>query len=163
MNIKEWLQSKRDLFQSKKLKTALIIIGSAVVILAIFQIGMFVGFKKASFSDNWGNNYYRAFGKPQNDPRIMGFFREGMGLAESHGVAGMVLRVSPPRLMIEGMDRVERSVLVKKGTVIRRFREDIDIYKVQAGESAVVLGSPNNDGEIEAGFIRLLPPPPINK
>lgn len=163
MNIKELLQSKKDFLQSKKFKTTLIIIGSIVVLLVIFQIGVFVGFKKASFSGNWGDNYYRAFGGPQGDPRMMGFPKEGMGFTESHGVSGRVLRVVPPRLMIEGLDRVEKSVLIKNNTTIRRFRENIDISKIQAGESAVVLGSPNNDGEIEASFVRLMPPPQINK
>lgn len=161
MNIKELILSKKDFFQSKKFKTALIIIASATVVLAVFQVGVFVGFKKASFSNNWGNNYYRAFGQPQDDQRMMGFPREGMGFSDSHGVAGRVLKVMPPRIMIEGMDRVEKSVLIKDSTVIRRFRDNIDISKIQVDESAVVLGSPNNDGEIEASFIRLMPPPPV--
>jgi len=45
--------------------------------------------------------------------------------------------------------------------VIRRFRDDIDISKVQMDEIAVVLGSPNDNGEIEASFVRLMPPPPF--
>ena len=161
MNIKELLQSKKDFFQSKKTKTILIIIGSAVVILVIFQAGMFVGFKKASFSSNWGDNYYRSFGGPQGDPRMMGLPREGMGFTESHGVAGKVLKVAPPRLMIEGMDKVEKAVLIKDRTIIRRFRDNIDISKVQMDEFAVVLGSPNSNGEIEASFVRLMPPAPF--
>jgi hypothetical protein len=163
MNIKEFLQSKKDFFQSKKFKTTLVVIGLAAVILAVFQIGMFVGFKKASFSNNWGNNYYRAFGEPQARGGLekMGFPQGGMGFTESHGVSGRVLRVAPHRLMIEGMDKVEKSVLIKDGTVIRRFRDDIDISKVQMDEIAVVLGSPNDNGEIEASFVRLMPPPPF--
>jgi hypothetical protein len=161
MNIKGILQSKKDFLQSKKFKTILIIIGSVVVLLVVFQAGIFVGFKKASFSSNWGDNYYRAFGRPQGDPRMMGFPKEGMGFTESHGVAGKVLKVIPPRLMIEGQDRVEKSVFIKEGTVIRRSRENIDISKVQTDEFAVVLGSPNGNGEIEASFVRLMPPPPF--
>ena len=163
MNIKELIQSKKDIFQSSKFKTVLIILALAIVVLAVFQAGMFIGFKKASFSNNWGDNYYRAFGKPQGDPRMMGFPREGMGFTESHGVAGRVLKVIPPRLMIEGQDRVEKSVFIKEGTVIRRFRDNIDISKVRADEFAIVLGSPNSNGEIEASFIRLMPPLPASK
>ncbi len=162
MNFKELIESKKDLFKSRKLKIALIIIGLAILILAVFQLGMLVGFKKASFSYQWGDNYYRAFGKPQGDPRTMGLPNKmgmmEMGFTDAHGVSGRILKVIPPRIMIEGVDNVEKSVLVNDKTVIRRFRDNINISNVQQDEFAVVLGSPNNNGEIEAGFIRIMPP-----
>lgn len=148
-----------NFFQSKKFKIALAIVVLAIILLTVFQLGMLVGFKKASFSYQWGDNYYRAFGKPQDDPRMMGLPRPGieMGFTESHGVTGKVLRIVPPRLMIEGADKIEKSVLVGDNTTIRRFRDNIDISAIQQGEIAVILGSPNDSGEIEAGFIRLMP------
>ncbi len=152
MNIKE-------LINSKKFKAAITVIALAVVVLAVFQVGVFVGFKKASFAKNWGDNYYRTFGRPQNDFKMPGMPKMDIGLTDSHGVAGRVLRVAPPRLMIESPEKIEKSVIIGDKTIIRRFRDNVDISSIQQDEFVVVLGSPNETGEIEAGFVRLMPHP----
>lgn len=147
-------------FQSEKFKWVVISIGILAVILLILQAGMSVGYKKAAFSYKWGEDYYRAFGpgpgkiQPRNGgvmPMMRGQF------PESYGVSGRILKIDFPVVIIEGKDGVEKAVLIQDGTAIRRFRENVKISDLKEGDMVVVIGSPNNDSQIEAKLVRIFP------
>jgi hypothetical protein len=45
--------------------------------------------------------------------------------------------------------------------MIERLRETVKISDLKVDDFVVVIGEPNDSGQIEAKFIRLLPPAPL--
>ncbi len=151
MNIKQWLQSPMFIK---------ILCGAGVLVfaLAIFQAGIFVGFHKARFSYRFGDNYSRNFAGPLGSFSIRGMMGSG-GFTDSHGVTGKILKVSLPTLVIEGADKIEKIVVITDQTEIREFRGDLKPADLKVDDSAVIIGTPNDQGQIEAKLIRILPAP----
>jgi hypothetical protein len=145
----------KKFFNSKTFKTTLSLIIGLIVLLLVFYAGIIVGFKKADFSFQWGENYHRNFGGPQRG--VFGDFR-GNDFIDAYGVFGQIIKIDNSTLVIKGSDNVEKIVLIKNDTVINRFRDNIKISDLQINDSIVVIGQPNNQGQIEAKLIRLLPP-----
>jgi hypothetical protein len=77
-----------------------------------------------------------------------------------HGVFGEVIKVEDPSLVVKDQNDLEKIVLTKDNTVIKKFEKDIKIKDLEAGEKVVIIGAPNSNGQIEAGLIRILLPPP---
>ena len=131
----------------------------------MLSLGIFVGFKKAGHSYRWGENYERNFGGPP------GFFKGdflGNGFMGAHGVSGQIIKIDSSTLVIKGKDNMEKVVLIKDDTVIERLRETIKLNDLKVDDNIVVIGQPNEAGQIEAKFIRILPtlpskalPPPM--
>ena len=144
-------------FQSKSFKiTSWVIIG-LIVILLIFRAGTLVGFRKANFSYKWGENYHRNFAGPRG-----GFFKEfnDKDFIEANGIFGQIIKIDGPTLVIKGRNNVEEIVIVKDNTAIKHFTETIKLTDLKVNDYIVVIGEPNNAGQIEAKLIRILPPSP---
>lgn len=159
------------------LKWVIIGLVGFVGLVLIFGAGMLVGGMKARFSYSWAENYHKNFGGPrggflndwQNFPK--GDFLEG------HGVFGEIIELNPSAgsptsseqagtsseqasFVIKGQDNVEKIIVIAKGTIVNKGRETIkDGLKV--GDFVVIIGSPNEKGQIEAKLIRIMPKPPI--
>ena len=136
-----------------------IVYGLAALLLAliIFQAGIFVGYRQAEFSSHWRDSYTMSF----NDPRsAFAPFMRDQDDATPHGVVGEIASVSLPEIMVKGTGTAEEVVLVSTTTSIRNFRQDGVASDLKAGEQVIVIGTPNDSGQIEASFIRIVPPPP---
>ena len=131
-------------------------LGAILLMLAIFQAGVFVGFHKATFAHQFGERYYRGFDGGDRGKFGMPF----RGLPDAHGATGKILSVEIDLLVIEGPEGIEKSVRLKGDTELRRFRDRIKVADLRVGDIAVVIGEPNENGEIDARFVRLLPPLP---
>lgn len=144
-------------FQSKTFRIILLSLAGFIAVLFVFKIGMIVGFKKAEFSRNWTETYHRNFGGPMG-----GLFHDfdDDNLIDAHGIAGQVIKVEDSAIIIKGRDNVEKIVKATDDTVIQRFRNTVRITDVKIDEFIIVIGEPNNDGQIEAKFIRIMPMPP---
>lgn len=149
-------------FQSKTFKIILYAIGGLIIFLAVFKTGMFVGFKKAKFSYKWGENYHRNFAGPRG-----GFFKDFSGgdFIDAHGIFGQIIEIDPPTeseqeatLIIKGRDDVEKIVLVAADVSIKSFQKTANLSDLNIDDYVVVIGEPNDDGQIEAKLIRILPP-----
>jgi hypothetical protein len=147
----------RTLFQSKTFQGVLYGIGIIIVLLLVFQIGVFVGFKKAEFTYAWGSNYYRNFAGPP--PEFMQEF-EGRDMMNGHGTLGSILKIEDPNIVIKGQDGVEKVIVTTKDTVIRNLLDVIKLTDLKENDPVVVIGSPNDAGQIEAKFVRVMPVPP---
>ena len=55
---------------------------------------------------------------------------------------------------------LEKTVVVTELTEIREFRDTIQVSELTVGDFIVVLGTPNEEGQVEAKLIRTVPPPP---
>ena len=144
------------IFQSKAFKIVLIIVVLLIFLLLGFQLGLMVGFKKASFSYQWGDNYHSNFAGPRNG------FGSPFGrndFMDAHGVIGQIVKIDPSTIIIKDHDNLEKIVLVNNKTTINRFRENIKLSDLKVDDIVVVIGDPNNSGQIAAKLIRLLPPP----
>lgn len=148
-------QTKRESrIISKIIKIGII----AIAALIIFQAGQFVGLKRAEFSFRMADNYYNNF-----DHRgMMGFAGGNMmrgNFTESHGASGKIIKINLPNLTVSTPDNFEKSIYISSSTIIREFRDSIDPSKLKVDDFVVAVGEPNNNGQIEAKFIRVMPRP----
>lgn len=153
----------KNIFESKFIKGLVVGIAVFVIALIIFQAGVLVGYKKAGFSSRMGDNYYRAFNNDNSQRRDASMMRGPFDdLAGGHGAAGKIVKINLPTFIVSSPDGIEKTVLVTDDTNIRQFRETISSKNLQLDQHVVVLGSPNDDGNVVAKFIRVLPPPSPN-
>lgn len=130
--------------------------GFAVVVL-IFGAGMVVGGMKAKFSCRWAESYHKNFGGPEGGffgdwrrmPPLPGDFIEG------HGAFGKIIELRDNGFVIRGRGNVEKMIVITQDTVIKKRGEDIKKDKLKVDDYAVIIGSPNKKGQIEAKFIRV--------
>ena len=155
--------NNKNIFESKNLRRILWGVGIAIAVLLIFQAGMFVGYRKASFSYRWGDNYYRAFGGHRGGERMMGgrmmdSFR-GKDFTNSSGAIGRIVSINLPVLTIENRDSIEKIILIADDTSIKRFRETINVADLKIGDLVVAIGAPNDSAQVEAEIVRIMPNP----
>lgn len=130
---------------------------AAIILLATFQAGVHVGFHKAGFSGHMGEKYYRAFGEGRHG--FAGNIDEH-GFPSAHGAIGRVIKTASSSLVVVGPDRIEKTVNISRDTEVLRFRDKVSYADITPGTYVVVIGSPNDNAEITARLIRILPPPP---
>lgn len=131
--------------------------GLAALVLFIFQAGVFVGYRKASFANKFGHSYERVFLARENGefmPPMPGDF------PSAHGAFGRVVGISLPTFAVLDPEGTEKIVVVGEDTRIRRFDRDIEAVDIRVNDGVVVIGEPNDASQIEAKLIRMLPEPP---
>ncbi len=128
-----------------------------IIIVLVFGAGVWVGGEKARFSYYWAESYHKNFGGPR--PGFLGDWQNfpAGDFIEGYGAFGEIIKIDDSMLVVKGRDNVEKIILIKDNTTIERFRDTIKITDLKIGEYIVVIGEPNNAGQIEAKFIRLLP------
>lgn len=144
-------------FQSKGFKLSVLIICGLIIVLAAFWAGLFIGFRQARFSFAWGENYHRNFGGPG---QMMPPDLNARNFIPPHGVFGKVIKIDGSTLVIKGSDGMEKLVIVNENTAIQEFRDQVQLNDLKVDDEIVVIGEPNDSGQIEAKLIRLLPAPP---
>jgi len=142
------------IFQSKFFGGIVLGIAGILVLSLVFKGGMIVGAKKADFSCRWNNNYHANFAGP----------REGFGkgfadrdFIDANGTIGQIIKIDGQTLTINGRDNVEKIILVKEDTAIKSVRETLKIADLKIDDLVVVIGEPNETGQISAKLIRLMP------
>lgn len=149
----------KDIHNSKTVRGIIIGLGVAILVLGVFKLGQVSGYHKARFSQKFGDNFNRNF----IDPRGGGFlkdFSDRIAPPGGHGAVGKIVSISLPLMVVAGPDNIEKTILVSESTEIRKYRDDITTTELKIGDFIVVLGAPNDDGQIEAKLIRTVPPPP---
>ncbi len=147
------------LSEPKMFKSIIYTLGVLFIAFSIFQAGMFVGFHKGSFRNDWDDNFSRNFGPVYNGGmRMMDNFPENS--PNSHGSIGKIIKVEFPTLIVEDRNNIEKVILVTDDTQVRQMREEGTKDDLKVDSSVVVIGSPNDQGQIEAKLIRILPLPP---
>ena len=137
-----------------------IIIGLAgfVIIILVFSAGMFVGGMKARFSYRWAESYHKNFGGPRS-----GFFNNwrsfpGRDFIEGHGAFGEIIELKDDGFVIKGRGDIEKVIIISEETIVRRGRET-EKDGLRIGEHVTIIGSFNEEGQIEAKLIRVFAPP----
>jgi hypothetical protein len=148
-----------DKFLTSKLFKGIMVGLSALVILLVgFGLGMAVGIKKSEFSYRWQQNR-PMMGLPGQDG---GFFRQldGRDFMNSHGIIGQISDINGTVLTIKDRDNTEKSVLTDDKTAIETAGKPAKISDLRAGDTVVVIGDPDDKGEIQAKLIRTMPSGP---
>ncbi len=142
-------------------KSFLIIIGALLflgLLLGSFSVGMAIGYHNARESYAWGESYNRVFAGPRGG-FMGGVIRDfdGRDYIDAHGVFGEVVRVEGQSLVLSARDGLERVVVVLPTTEMRKFRDAATINDIRVGDSAVIVGTPDSEGRIQAQLIRIMP------
>lgn len=148
----------KKFFQSKKFKVILYGLGILIVALLIFQAGIWVGYRKAGFSYHAGENYFRTFGGGRHGAFPMGMHMKDF--PESHGAIGRVIKINLPTLVMEDRDQIEKVIAIGDDTIVTRLRENIKPADLKVDDIIVVIGSPDDNAQVAAKLIRVLPTPP---
>jgi len=131
--------------------------GAAVL---IFGAGVFVGGTKAKFSYRWAESYHKNFGGPKE-----GFFGDWKEMPrgefmEGHGSFGEIIELNTSTssgrgsFVIKGRGDMEKIILTVPETIIKNGRDTVE-DGLKVGDKVVIIGSPNNEGQIEAKLIRI--------
>jgi hypothetical protein len=150
--MKKIYEDIKKVFESKVSFKILCGIGIIIVTLLIFSAGINVGFHKASFGRAWGENYERNFGMMPN--RLM-FGRDNF--PNANGAIGKIIKIELPTIIVQDKDNIEKVVLIKNDTQIQKTKEAVTINDLKIDDFVVVIGAPNDQGQIEAKLIRIMP------
>jgi hypothetical protein len=144
---------------SSKVRAVLWILGGLIVFLVAFGAGVSVGYQRAGFAAGFERNYYPIFfgdprgvamqsGTPEMTPVPMP--------ASIHGVVGTIIDLGTSTISVKDQRGNEQSVLVSTGTDIRDGDGDVLITSLAVGDTIAVIGGPNDMGQVDARFIRVL-------
>ncbi|MFZ2804395.1 MAG: hypothetical protein WA001_04175, partial [Patescibacteria group bacterium] len=105
----------QNFIQSKFLHGILVGIAVLVVLLAVFEIGMAVGARKAGHLSHWCQQNESMLAPPGPMGHV------GMSPPDdTHGVFGNVVSASGTAMVVEGQDGMEHAVTVNGSTLVRR-------------------------------------------
>jgi len=152
MNIKEFIKSQT-------FKGIIIGLGLAIIGLIIFQAGIAVGQHRSNFTNRFGDNFERNFRGPEKGMMPQGFPGEDL-LPSGYGAVGEIINIALPNIIVAGPDNLEKTIVIGTDTLIREFQTELTSSDLQIGDHIITLGEPNDEGQINAKLIRLLPPPP---
>ena len=155
--MKKTYESIKKVFESKLLTKIFYALGIAIAVMLIFSVGLSVGSRKSSFNRAWGENYERNFGKMSG--RLPLF--SGNNLPNAHGAIGKIIKIELPALIVEDRDGTEKALTLKDDATVHKMRESIAIADLKVGDFIVVIGSPNELGQIETSFVRVIPEPDL--
>lgn len=136
------------------LKWLIIGLGGFLALVLVFSLGMFIGGYKARFSYRWAESYHQNFGGPRGG--FFGAWRDfpSGDLIEGHGAFGEIIELNETGFVIKGRDNIEKVIVTNKETVIKQGAKTIK-DELKVGDQVVVIGSPNEQGQVEAKLIRL--------
>jgi hypothetical protein len=151
MNIKE-------IFQPTHFNKLLIVLAVMVVLVFVFTLGVFVGHEKARFSGAWGEHYYRNIMGPGGPGGfgMMDFDRRGFNARSG---LGQIIKIDGNALIVKDQANAEKSVLITDKTAIVKNNQNIKAADLKVDDKIVIIGQPNNQGQIEPKLIRVLPEP----
>ena len=150
--------SLKEIFKPNHLNKLLIVLAATVVLVFVFAAGVLVGHEKARFSQRWGENYYR---------NIMGPGKRGMmdfGRPEfnAHSGLGQIVKIEGNSIIVKGEDNIEKAIIINDRTVIRQSNRSLKISDLKVSANIVVIGAPDNQGQVVASLIRVMPAPMFN-
>ena len=163
MNEEKSIKKLFKIFENRDvLKWIIIGLVSFTALVLVFGAGVKVGALKARYSYRWAENYHKNFAGPRGG--FFDNFRRGFDdddFIEAHGVFGSVIKIDTSTssgqatLIVKGKDNVEKTILIFDKTTISNRRDVIKFDGLKIDDQVVIIGSPNEQGQIEAKFIRV--------
>lgn len=144
----------KNITESNKFKKTLYIILGIVLFLFVFQLGMFVGFKRAYFSNKIGGEYFQQM-QGRNDTFITGL--QLGDFINAHGAIGHIVGIKLPLIVVESSDETDETIRISSSTEIKYLKGVEAPEDLKLNDFVAVFGSPGNEPIIEAKLIRVLP------
>lgn len=137
--------------ESKAFKYFMVIVPVLIILILVFGLGVYVGYRKAKFSYSWGENYEKNFPKKRG---FLGFMPGD--IMNAHGTVGSVSEINGNIIVLKDNDGTQKSILTSSSTtVISRPGTDLKLQDIKVNDAITVIGMPNNQGQIEAKLIRI--------
>ena len=158
--------------QSKECKVLVWSLAGLIVVFAIFEAGVIVGIKNGEYAYRWQKHYEQNFGGPRGRvpfdgqrPSPMQGLRHiaGSTMMAAHGISGTILKIDGQTIVMQGRDEVEKIIQLGTLSLIKRLRDTIQVSDLKVGDTIVVIGNPNDAGQVDAKFIRVMPPVTFQK
>lgn len=134
------------------IKGLLIGVITIIVLLGVFQLGMFVGSRKANFA-------YQRFGLYSGGPDMPQIGMMGLPLPgnfDPHGATGVVIsNDGQKRMVVKGPDGSEKIIIFSTTTDVQEGAQVIPPSQIPDDKHVVIFGNPDEQGQIEAKFIRV--------
>lgn len=146
---------EKNIHHSKTFKIIIASGAAIVVILLAFLFGIATGFQKASFSCRVGEHYDNLFVK--NSGTMLPPQFDADAIPGGHEAAGKIVAVDLPVFVVIGPDNIEKKINIAEETVITELRSTASSSDLKVGDSAVVIGVPGAESDIDARFIRIFP------
>ena len=157
MNKIEFKNKVNKFIESRNFKRIIYAFGIFFILFFVFQAGMIVGFKKASFRHDWGSNYEKNFGPYRSIPK---FIKDNFSeTPNAHGAIGKIIKVDLPDIVVLDKDQTEKSIVIDDNTTIIEMTDKVNKESLAVDKFVVVIGNPNSSGQIEAKLIRIIPSP----
>ncbi len=147
----------KKLFEGKSYGRLLLTLAILLIAWIIFAAGIFVGYHKATFSRDWDDMHQN--GMLDGNSALAPFMHNSDDV-NPHGAMGEIVSSHFPVIMIKGPQNAEQVVVISSTTMIRLLHGMASTSAIQTGQFAIVVGEPDSKGEIQASFIRIVPPPP---
>lgn len=138
---------KFPFLQSKKFKYIIGSIVVLVVLLLTFQAGVMFGYHRARFHNRWDDHYGQNFIGEFNNRNFM----------KSNGAFGDILKIENSTITVKGRNEAEKNILVDKNTQFESGDTNIKLENLKVGDQILVIGSPNEAGQVQAKIVRLIP------
>ncbi|OGO40607.1 MAG: hypothetical protein A2Z03_04005 [Chloroflexi bacterium RBG_16_56_8] len=121
----------------KWLRYGLVIVGAVLALCIVFGAGIFVG---------------RVSGRlvPRPAPWFAAFF------SGAHGAVGTIRNIDGQTITLKLRDGSSQTVLFDRETRIEKNRQRLAFSDLKIGDQILVIGSPNDQGEIKARWVRVL-------
>jgi len=148
-----------NFLQSKGFKIAVACVAIFVALFFIFSIGVYVGTEKANSSFKWAEQYHNNFAGPAGG-FLNNVIRGGDEFMESNGVFGKIIQVGNNTITVEGRMETERLISISDKTIIKYQNNSIDFSSLKVGDQVIIIGQPNENGQIDAALIRIMPDRP---
>ncbi|MFA6585967.1 MAG: hypothetical protein WCS86_02280 [Candidatus Paceibacterota bacterium] len=156
--MKKIYEDIKKVFESKVSTGFIYLIGAIIIVILIFSAGVSVGFHKASFGRAWGENYEKNFGMRPSGP-MSGFGKDNF--PNANGAIGKIIKITLPTIIVRDKNNTEKVILLSDNTQIQEMMANIKSTDLSLDDYIIVIGSPNNQGQIEAKFIRVMPSPQL--
>ncbi len=150
----------KSAFQSATTKKILAIIFILIVVIFVFNVGEEFGYHKAEVMEQMSSGYGHTFAPHDmrhNGP--FGYLSDDQ--TGTHGVAGKVVSMTENKILVADNEGIEKTVLTDSNTIIRKQRDTITEAEIKPDDFVIVIGTPNNSGQITAKIIRIVPSPQI--
>ncbi len=145
-----------EFIKSRLVRTILIALGSLVILSGVFALGARMGQRQERHFTRWSEGYDRMFGRPGPGGLPPGRPMFPM----EHAIFGKVISMSTSTMVVQGKEGIEQSVTMASSTEIRAGRETIAIKDIKPDAEVAIFGAPNEQGQIEARLIRVMPAQP---
>ena len=145
----------RHISWSDSWKWLLAILVELVLLLAVFAVGMQVGFHKTRSLFMYGQpgvgGMHRGWGSAEPFGMMPGHIP-----AQEHGIVGTVVKFSGNEMTVKNIQGTEEIITVDSATVIRNSFGTATTTDIHSGDQVVAFGQPGTAGTLVAKLIRVV-------